>query len=191
MQKIVIILIWFSILYSLTFAQVGIGAGGGLNYPGLSQSDNANSQFNLGAGYDIFIRHRLLKFSENYVLHAKYSVSKYFSDIKLVRVGNTRFTFNYLSVEILMPFQSYESLKLVAHAGLHLVNTTAVQRYFDSNESLLVPSFGAGAEYWFSENYNIFSLFNFQFGEFEDNGQSLPVNGFRFQVGATMFLTEQ
>jgi hypothetical protein len=171
-------------------AQVGIGAGGGVNYPGLSASDFHNSRFKAGAGYDIFVRHRLLKLTDNYILHAKYSVSNYFSDIELVRVGNTRFKFNYLSVEIVFPFKTIDAFKLVAGAGINLINATTVQRYFESNESLLLPTVSIGTEYWFNKNYNVFGLFNFQFGEFEDNGQNLPIHGFRFQVGATMFFTE-
>ena len=190
MKRLLLIIFLWICLFSLGFSQVGIGAGGGLNYPGISSSDLANSKFKIGAGWDVFVRHKLIKFSENYTLHAKYTVSNYFSDIELVRVGNTRFNFSYLSVELLLPFKIIESFKIIGGAGLNLITATAVQRYFESNESLLLPSVMIGTEYWFNKNYNLFGNLNFQFGEFEDNGQDLPVHGFRFQVGVTMFLTE-
>ena len=190
MKKILLIIFLWICLFSFSYSQVGIGAGGGLNYPGLSSSDNGNSKFKIGAGWDVFVRHKLLKISDNYTLHAKYCVSNYFSDIELSRVGNTRFHFSYLSVELLAPFQTIESFIIVGGAGLNLINVTAVQKYFESNESLLIPSIIIGVEYSYNKNYNYFGNINFQFGEFEDNGQNLPVNGFRFQVGATMFLTE-
>ena len=185
----IIVMLWLC-LFSMSSAQVGIGGGGGLIYPGISSSDIGNSQFKIGAGWDVFVRHKLLKLSDKYTLHAKYNVSNYFSDIELSRVGNTRFHFSYLSVELLAPFETIESIIIVGGAGLNLINVTAIQKYFDSNESLLIPSIIIGAEYSFNKSYNFFGNMNFQFGDFEDNGQNLPVNGFRFQLGATMFLTE-
>ena len=190
MNKLLIIIFILLCLFSVGFSQVGIGAGGGLNYPGMSSSDLGGSRFGIGAGWDVFVRHRLLKLNEKYTLHAKYSVSNYFSDIDLARVGNTRFKFNYLSVELLLPLKFVESFNLVGGTGIHIVTATAVQRYFESNESLFFPTIKIGSEYWFNKNYNIFADFNFQFGEFKDNGQNLPVNGLRFQVGVTMFFTE-
>ncbi len=190
MKKIFVIVFLWSCLFSMSSAQVGIGAGGGLYYPGISKSDIGNSQFKIGAGYDIFIRHRLIKITEDFTLHAKYSVSKYFSDIELSRVGNTRFYFNYLSVELLTPLKTFQSFQIVGGAGFNLINVTAVQKYFESTESLLIPTLMVGGEYWFNKNYNVFGNINFQFGEFEDNRQNLPVHGFRFQIGATMFFTE-
>jgi len=191
MKKIILIIFLWICLFSFSYSQVGIGAGGGLDYPGLSSSDNGNSKFNIGAGWDVFVRHRLIKITEDITLHAKYSASNYFSDIELVSIGNTRYHFNYLSVEMFTLVKKINSFSFVGGAGVNLVSVTAVQKYTeDTNESLLIPSVLIGAEYWFNQNYNIFGNINFQFGEFEDNGQNLPVNGFRFQVGATMFLTE-
>jgi hypothetical protein len=190
MTKWIMILWLWICIYTMSFAQVGIGGGGGLNYPGISASELHNSRFVVGAGYDIFIRHRLIKITKDLQLNAKYSVSNYFSDIDLSRVGKTRFNFNYLSIEVLMPFKSINSFVFIGGAGLHLVNVTAVQDYFESNESMIIPSVIIGTEYWFDKNYNVFANLNFQFGEFNDNGQNLPVHGFRLQVGATMFFTE-
>lgn len=191
MKKILMIIIIWLCLFSMSSAQVGIGAGGGLIYPGFTDSDLYNSRFIVGAGYDVFIRHRLIKITKDIQLNAKYSVGKYFSDIELASVGKTRYHFSYLSVELLTPIKALNSFNIVGGGGVHLVNVTAVQKYTkDTNESMLVPSIIIGAEYWFNKNYNVFGNLNFQFGEFEDNRQNLPVHGFRFQVGATMFLTE-
>lgn len=191
MKRIVIIgFIWIC-LFSLTYAQVGIGGGGGLNYPGLKSSDVANSKFKIGAGYDIFIRHRLFKIKDDFSFHGRYSVSNYFSDIELASVGNVRYNFSYFSVELLVPLKKIESFKLIGGTGLNLITVTARQKYMeDTNESILIPTLIIGTEYWFNKYYNLFGNVNFQFGEFEDNGQDLPVHGFRFQVGATMFFTE-
>ena len=191
MKKLLLIIFFWIFLYSFGYSQVGIGAGGGLNYPGLSSSDNGNSKFNIGAGWDVFVRHRIIKINEDITFHARYSVSNYFSDIELVSIGNTRYYFSYLSVEILTPIKKINSFSIVGGAGINLISVTAVQKYTENtNESLFIPSVLIGAEYWLNQNYNIFGNINFQFGEFEDNEQNLPVNGLRFQVGATMFLTE-
>jgi len=192
MKNITVIALLWICLFSIGSAQVGIGAGGGLNYPGITDSDLYSSRFMVGAGYDVFIRHRLIKITKDIQLTAKYSVSKYFSDIDLASVGKTRYHFSYLSVELMAPIKSLNSFTIIGGGGLNLVSINAVQKYTkDTNESMLIPSIIVGAEYWFSNNYNIFGNFNFQFGEFEDNRQNLRVHGFRFQVGATMFLTEQ
>ena len=191
MKKFLLIIFFWVFIYSFGYSQVGIGAGGGLHYPGFSSSDNGNSKFNIGAGWDVFVRHRLIKINEDIIFHARYSVSNYFSDIELVSIGNTRYYFSYLSVEILTPIKKINSFSIVGGAGINLISITAVQKYTeDTNESLFIPSILIGAEYWLNQNYNIFGNINFQFGEFEDNEQNLPVNGLRFQVGATMFLTE-
>jgi hypothetical protein len=191
MKKVFVVVFLWCCLFSLSTAQVGIGGGGGLIYPGLSSSDIGNSQFKIGVGYDVFVRHKLIKISENHTLHAKYCVSNYFSDIELSRVGNIRYHFSYLSVEVIVPIKKINSFSIVGGAGLNLINVTATQKYTeDTNESMLLPTLIIGTEYYFSKNYNIFGNLNFQFGEFEDNGQNLPVHGFRFQIGATMFLTE-
>lgn len=192
MKNITVIALLWICLFSIGSAQVGIGAGGGLNYPGISASDLHNSRFIVGLGYDVFIRHRLVKITEDIQLNAKYSVSKYFSDIELASVGKTRYHFSYLSVELLAPIKSLNSFEIVGGGGLHLVSINAVQKYTkDTNESMIIPSIILGSEYWFNKSYNVFGFLNFQFGEFADNGQNLRVHGFRFQVGATMFLTEQ
>ena len=190
MTKWIMILLLWICLFTMSSAQVGIGGGGGLNYPGISASELHNSRFVLGAGYDIFIRHRLIKITKDLQLNAKYSVSNYFSDIDLSRVGKTRFNFNYLSIEVLTAIKTINSFVFTGGAGLNLVNVTAVQDYFESNESMIIPSVIVGAEYWFNKKYNVFANFNIQFGEFYVNGQNLPVHGFRLQLGATMFFTE-
>lgn len=191
MSKLLLILLLWVCLFSITSAQVGIGAGGGLNYPGITASDLHNSRFVVGVGYDVFVRHKLIKITKEQQLNAKYSVSNYFSDIDLARAGKTRFNFNYLSIEVLTPLKALNSFIIIGGAGLHIVNITAVKKYTeDTNESIIIPSVIVGTEYWFNENYNIFTNFNFQFGEFNDNSQNIPVHGFRFQLGATMFLTE-
>ena len=190
MKKMLMIIFFLLCLFSISFSQVGIGAGGGLIHPGMSSSDLAGSTFGIGAGWDVFVRHRLIKLNKNYTLHAKYSVSNYFSDINLARVGSTRFKFNYLSIELLLPKKIVESINIIGGAGIHIVTATAIQRYFESNETMFLPTIKIGTEYWFNKNYNLFADFNFQFGEFNDNGQNLSVNGLRFQVGATMFFTE-
>lgn len=191
MNKVITIIFICISVITPVLAQVGIGAGGGMNYPGFTSSDLHNSQFTIGAGYDFFIRHRLIKITDEIQLNAKYSVSNYFSDIDLARAGNTRYNFSYLSVEVISPFKSLKPFTFIGGAGIHLVNVSAVQKYTeDTNESMIIPSVIVGGEYWFNKNYNIFAHLNFQFGEFEDNGQKLPVYGLRFQVGATMFLTE-
>jgi hypothetical protein len=185
-----IILIW-SCFFVVCSAQVGIGGGGGVIYPGFTSSDLYNSQFTVGAGYDVFIRHRLINITKEHQLTAKYSISKYFSDIDLTGDRKTRFHFSYLSIEVLTPVKSMNSIIFVGGAGVHIISINAVKRYVeDSNESIIIPSFIIGSEYWFNKNYNIFANLNFQFGEFRDYNQNLPVHGCRFQVGATMFLTE-
>ena len=191
MKNIVVIALLWICLISIGSAQVGIGAGGGLNYPGISASDLHNSRFTFGAGYDVFIRHRLIKITKDIQLNAKYSVSKYFSDIELASVGKTRYHFSYLSVELMAPIKSLNSFTIVGGGGLHLVSINAVQKYTkDTNESMIIPSIILGSEYWFNKSYNVFGILNFQYGEFADNRQNLHVHGFRFQIGATMFFTE-
>lgn len=171
-------------------AQVGIGASGGMIYPGFSSSEFHNSRFVVGAGFDFFVRHRLIKISTDHQLDAKYSIGKYFSDIDLARVGNTRFYFSYLSIDVQKDIKRFNKIKLTAGFGLSLVNVTGENNLYQLTESFFIPNINFAGEYSFSQYYNLFLIGNFQYGKFNTSVDNLRVHGFKLLIGATMFFTD-
>lgn len=93
MKKQLIIVCAFLVIATNASAKFGIGAGAGIIYPGFSESSLYGSQFGLGAGFDIFLRHTLLQFSDSLHIDARYSYRNYKADVNLPNTGATRFGF--------------------------------------------------------------------------------------------------
>jgi len=190
-KTLIIVFILFLIAIPVN-AQFGIGASGGFIYPGLSSSQNYGSKFNIGPGYDLFVRHSLLKISDEFKIDAFYGVSGYYSDIDMVRIGVTRFYFNYLSIGVRTKIKNYDSVKIMGGAGLSMVNAEATKAnfYYGITETLLVPNINISAEYWFNKNFNIFATTLIQMGKLPAQLDDLRIDGVRLQFGGTMFLTD-
>ena len=189
MKKILFLLIFSLIGTIQSKAQIGIGASGGMIYPGFSKSEKYSSEFNTGAGYDFFVRHRLIKISNDQQIDARYSISNYFSDNNFIS-GDTRFYFSYLSIDVQTKIKSFQSFHLICGAGMSLVNVNAENRYIrEITETALLPYVITGAEYQFNQDFNIFVNCDFQIGEINAPLDVFPVNGFRLVFGGTMFLS--
>jgi opacity protein-like surface antigen len=187
-QLIITVLLLWSI--SEMRAQVGIGVGGGVIYPGFLKSDLSESQFEFGAGYEIFARHKLFKLSDNINIDAKYSYRKYYSQANLPFTAETRFTFDYLVFDLTTVISGSESFQFYAGAGVSLTNVQAAKDFLEVNETEVVPEVLAGMAYFFSEFYNIFMELSFQYGAVKVREDKVPFTGMRLMIGATMFLTE-
>lgn len=190
MKKQLIITVFLLWIITETKAQVGIGVGGGIIYPGFIKSDLSESQFELGAGYEIFARHKLFKISDNVNIDAKYSYRKYFSQVNLPFTAETRFAFDYLVFGLSTVFSGSESFQFYAGAGVSLTNVQAAKDFLEINETEVVPEVLTGMAYFFSKFYNVFMEFSFQYGAVKVRDDTIPFSGMRFMIGATMFLTE-
>ena len=188
--------LFFLIMFSLfgtiqSNAQFGIGASGGMLYPGFSKSKIYASEFIAGVGYDFFIRHKLVKISDDQQIDARYSISNYFSDNNLTS-GDTRFFFSYLSIDVQTVIKSFQSIKFIGGAGMSLVNVNAENRIIRKiTETAMLPYIITGVEYWFNEDFNIFINCNFQYGEIKSGIDDFRVHGFRLILGGTMFLSKE
>ena len=190
MKKQLIIVCTFLVIVTNANAKFGIGAGAGIIYPGFSESSLYGSQFGLGGGFDIFLRHTLLQFSDSLRIEARYSYRNYKADVNLPKTGATRFGFNYLGLGLFMNFISFGDFDLYAGGGANLLTVQASKDFLDVTETLLMPEVSAGIEWNLSQYYNLFSQIDFQFGSIMVRDDILPMHGFRLIIGGTMFLTE-
>jgi hypothetical protein len=189
-KKPYFLLVFVLTIGSTAYAQVGIGTGGGLFYPGISESAQYGSRFVTGAGYEFFTRHRLLTLSTNLTLHAKYTYQFYYSDIDLPFTGGTRFTFNYLTIAVFSPVIKGKSVQLTAGGGMGLVIVNASKDLLSVTETVLVPHLQIGVEKMLGNFFNLYVEMLFQFGSFPVRDDNLSINGMRVMAGITMFLTE-
>jgi len=191
MKKQLIITVLFCMLVGSGWARFGIGAAGGIIYPGFSKSDIFESQFGVGYGYEFFIRHQLLKVSDNFILDARYSYKNYRADINLANSFTSRFNFTYLTIGITADYYHFSDFALYAGGGVGLVTAHATRAYVqDVTETLMMPDVSAGIDWNLSTNYNLFSQLDFQFGVINSGDDNIYLHGFRIIVGGTMFLTE-
>lgn len=189
-NKVSIIALFLLMTGTGIYAQVGIGVGGGLFYPGITESDLYGSRFVAGAGYEFFARHKLLTLSANLTVHAKYNYQFYFSDIDLPFTRKTRFTFNYLNIAVFSPLYEWDLLRLTAGGGMGLVTVNADRDFLSVTESVLVPHLQLGVEKNLGKFFNFYTDLLFQFGSFPVRDDNLPINGIRLMAGFTMFLAE-
>jgi hypothetical protein len=190
MKKLIILPVIFVLFTTYVHAQVGIGAGGGLYYPGVSESESYGSRFVTGAGYEFFARHQLLTFSPNFNIHARYAYQFYYSDINLPFTQETRFTFNFLIIAIFVPVLEWNGVHLITGGGLGLLTVQASKDLLSVTESLLVPQLKVGIEKSLGGYFNIYADLLLQFGSFPVRDDVLSINGLRLIGGFTMFLTD-
>ena len=189
-SSILILLIGSNV--NTSHAEAGIGAGGGLLYPGFQSSKKYNSRYGAGFGFDLMIRHTLIKFDSSSTIDARYAFRSYYSDIDLPSKSVTRFSFNYLVVGLTYDAVKIHDFQVYGGLAAALITAKAQPSYVDDiTESLIVPEFLIGIEWEINTNYNLFSEFGFQFGSLDISSDILPITGIRWMLGATMFLTIQ
>jgi len=179
-------------LSSFSYAQLGLGASAGMLNPGLGKSENSQSQFDPGWGYEFFIRHNLAQISDSLMLKARWSYRHYKSTIELPNVLEIWFKFNYLTFDVFVDLLRSENINLYSGLGGSLVSISAEKDFLKVSETEFVPEILLGGEYILSPYYILFIESSFQFGSINDvEGQSIPMHGFRIVFGATMFLKSE
>jgi hypothetical protein len=192
MKKLIVAFLLMLVLSTSGYSQFGLGASAGMLYPGLSKSDGSESQFDLGWGYDFFIRHNLVQLSDSLMLKARWSYRHYKTTIEIPNVLEIWFKFNYLTLDFFLDLAKSQDFTLYSGLGASLVSTNAEKDFTDVSETLFVPEILVGGEYRLSDNYNLFLESSFQFGSIGDvDGQSIPITGIRIVFGATMFLISE
>ncbi len=186
---------WIVVLLSVIsvplYAQIGIGAVGAAQYPGLFESEKYGSQFRLGPGYGFFVRHDLFQLGERYPFHARYQVKFFFNDIDLPKAGSTRYKFDEFAIDIWADL--YRTLKWNMYSGisLNLLNVTGSSKYrSDYTGTQILPLIMAGVEYKISQSYDFFSEIFFQFAEIDAGPEPLPISGMGLLLGVTMYISE-
>jgi hypothetical protein len=190
MKKQVIIYLLLLITSEIGFGRVGIGAAGGMIYPGLLKSELHGSRFELGIGYELYARHGLFKLGSTTEVDAHYCYRKYSSTAELPFTADTRFSFDYLAFNLSTAFQERESYQIYAGAGIALTNTQAAKDFLNVNDSLILPELLAGITYFWNKDYDVFLEMGIQFGRVQVRDDHVPVTGLRLTLGATMYLTE-
>jgi hypothetical protein len=177
-------------------ATVGIGAAGGILYPGLMKSDPYDSRFTAGGGYEFFANHKLIEFGSKFKLDARYAYRNYFCDIDLT-IGQIRFQFNYLNIALITEIKRWKHWQIFGGGGVSLLSINGSPRYHKTiNETILAPEVISGAAYLFGNDFNLFAeclcqFGSFQYGYIRDRREKVPVTGLRFVIGGTMFLSSE
>jgi hypothetical protein len=192
MKKLILITIVLFIQSTESRAQLGLGASAGMLYPGFAKSDVSESQFDLGWGYEFFIRHNLVQLSDSLMLKARWSYRHYKNTIELPNVLEIWFKFNYLTLDLFIDLVRSENFTLYSGLGGSLVSISAEKDFLQVSATEFVPEILLGGEYNLSDYYNLFIESSFQFGSISDvHGESLPIHGIRVVLGATMFLKSE
>ncbi len=187
-----ILILFIGINVTTAFAEAGFAAGGGLLYPGFQSSNKYESRYGVGFGFDLMIRHTLIKFDSSGTIDARYAFRSYYSDINLPSNSVTRFSFNYLVVGLTIDAVKLHDFQVYGGLAAALITAKAQPIYVDDiTESLIVPEILAGIEWEINTSYNLFSEFGFQFGSLDITSDILSITGVRWMFGATMFLTIQ
>jgi hypothetical protein len=192
MNKLIVVCVLMLVFCTSGYSQFGLGASGGMLYPGLSKSEFSESQFDPGWGYELFIRHNLVPLSDSLMLKTRWSYRHYKTTIELPNILEIWFKFNYLTLDFFIDLAKSQDFTLYSGLGVSLVSTNAEKDFTEVSETLFVPEILVGGEYNLSDNYNLFLESSFQFGAISDvDGQSIPINGVRIVIGATMFLISE
>jgi hypothetical protein len=192
MKKLISTLVLMLVLSTSGYSQFGLGASAGMLYPGLSKSDVSDSQFDLGWGYELFIRHNLVQLSDSLMLKSRWSYRHFKTTIELPNVLDIWFKFNYLTLDFFLDLAKSKDFTLYSGLGASLVSANAEKDFTKVSETVFVPEILVGGEYRLSESYNLFLESSFQLGSIGDvDGQSIPLNGIRIVIGATMFLISE
>jgi len=195
-MKIYFILILFvtSLTTTPLYSKTGIAASGGLLYPGFFKSDRYGSQFRIGPGFDLMLRHRLFNFSPSFVVNSRYSIRNYYCDVNLSD-GSTRFQFAYLSIDLTIPIKRISHWQFYGGGGISLTNISGKRDFFNDSvtDTALMPEIETGVEFLFGENFNLYFEMMLQYGaiSIKEDKDVIPVHGVKLSLGGTMFLTSE
>ncbi len=145
-------------------AQFGIGASGGISYPGLMKSESTDSHFNSGWGYELFLTHTLFRLSDSLFVDARYSFRQYKNPIVLPIVLDTWFTFRYLTLTFLTDIYQAGEIALFTGIGGSLLTSTANNNFFEHTGTSFIPEINLGLKWIPTQHYTIFSELSLQFG---------------------------
>lgn len=192
MKKLMIIVVSLLIWNNIGLAQIGLGVSAGVLHTGLNKSDVSDSQFDPGWGYEFFIRHNLAQIGDSLMLKARWSYRHYKTTIELPNVLEIWFKFNYLTLDLFIDLIRSEKFTLYSGLGGSLVSVNAEKDFLKVTETEFVPEILLGGELLLSQNYNLFAECSFQFGSIGNvYDETIPMNGFRIVLGATMFLLSE
>ena len=189
MKKIIIIVFIFILTWEV-FGQTGIAAMAGGLYPGLTPSEPNGLRFTAGAGYELMLRHQIFSLKRNLPFHARYSIRGYYNWINLPNVERTLFYFRYLTIDLFTYFNRSTQWRWYGGIGGTLLNVQAEKDFLSVDEQRFVPEIFVGLEYQLNVHYNVFGELFFQSGSLSVRQDTISLNGLRFAIGATMFLTE-
>ena len=185
------ILLFFLIFCPCLYAQFGIGAAGGILYPGLISSAQSNSKFDTGWGYELMLQHQLFHLTDSIAIDARYAFRQFKNPVTLPNILKTWFTFNYLTINLLMDFYRWPKVALYAGAGGSLFSSRASKDFFDYTGTSFIPEINFGCKWVPTQHYTLFSEISLQFGSLADVfDEHIPVTGLRFVLGGIMFLSK-
>jgi len=191
MKKLWIFVFFILLCVKPGFTQFGIGAAGGTSYPGMLGSEPTGSHFQVGWGYELFIRHNLIKISDSFIIDGRYAYRHYTNEIELPFVLNTWFRYNYLTLSFLTTIKRFGEVSLYTGIGASLVNINADKDFFDFTDSVFLPEIILGSAWEIGFYYSLFAEISFHHSYLNDVlHEKIPLTGIRFIVGATMFLIE-
>jgi hypothetical protein len=191
MKKLWIVMFFMLLAVKPGLSQFGIGAAGGMSYPGILESEPTGNNFKAGLGYELFIRHNLIRISDSFVIDGRYAYRHYTNEIELPFVLNTWFRYNYLTLDFLTTIKRIGEISFYTGIGGSLVTINADKDFFDFTDSVFLPEVILGSAWQIGSYYSCFVELSFQHSYINDVLQEkIPLTGIRLILGATMFLIE-
>lgn len=172
------------------FSQVGLGAEGVINYPGVLASEKNDIRFKPGFGYGFFVRHDVYD-SGNWKLDFRYAavISKHSAE--LPRSGNTDYEFSNFSIDFIIRILSEEYNGLYTGLSANLLSAVSNNKYLnDYSAESVYPSVIFGYGYVWAEGFDFFVELKTGFGSTKAGPEKIPVTGPALHTGITMYISE-
>lgn len=180
----------FLLIYSSVLkAQVGIGGSGIFSYPGISESKERKLSLDPAFGYGFFFKHPVYKTND---LQIKLRYAADIIDHK-VEIEGIKYTYalSNFNGSILVYFNTDFVLKYYTGVILQFISVEGRSKFRRNySEDIFVPGIAVGITYPWAEGFDFFSDLVLQIGKTRAGPEDIPLNGFSFKLGLTMYLLE-
>lgn len=178
------------IMANTAFAQVGLGAKGVVNYPGVLTSEKNNIRFEPGLGYGFFIRHDVYS-AEEWNIDFRYSAVVSRHQAGLPRSGDTSYEFSDFSVDFIIEINSLNLKGFYSGLAVNFMSAVSSNKYInDYSDESLYPSIIFGYSYNWVEGFDLFAELITGFGSTKAGPEKIPITGPALHLGLTMYISE-
>jgi len=186
-------LVFFVLFTSNLSAQVGIAIIGSYAHPGLSKSEKNDIRFEPGAGYGFSIRHGLYQMEEHDI-DVRYSAVLETHRANLQLGENAKYHFSNFAIDLIYLNSIDEGSNFYGGLAINFLSASSKGKFRATYiDNTFYPSFIAGYSSVWAEGFDYFVELNVASGGIAatEDGEKIPINGFAFRTGITMYISEK